>query len=207
LTNPQDRELTDGTMSEATAILIAAGLATAGYLLNHALGRWAERRRAEEAAVTELTTATLSLIGISQLRRNFAEGRSWRQLLPGSPPAMPDVLALQVIELFHARTNEAARAHGHLIQHARASLVDAADEVFDAAAALADAWEKPADTAALDAAEHELGQARLRLHRLSRGRRSAGWRLGRPALFNNIHDEHPAAATARSQHEPTPDKA
>ncbi len=175
-------------MSQANAIVVAALIAIVGYLVNHGLGRWAERRRSEEQAVTDLATTAMAVQGIVRFGHAFADGPLWRQLFVDRRPAVPREAAIAIMERGLAKIDEVVRAHGELIQHARADLVDAAGDVLNASLAISAAWDGTKDVD-VDAAEYRLGQTRLRLLRTSRGRRAWRWRLGTPSLFDNIDED------------------
>lgn len=177
------------SVSQAIAIVIASAIAVGGYFVSHSLGRRADRKQAEERAVANLATAAMAVLSMSRFQEAFGKGPRWRQLLPGSPPAMPRDVAIRVMERGFDRLDDVVRAHGELLQHARADLVDVATDVLDACIAVTEAWGS-AEGADVDCAttQRDLGRARLRLLRASRGSRSRRWWLGRPALLNNLDE-------------------
>lgn len=183
ITGPQTAKLE--ALDQPTAILVAAVIAVAGYMVNHTLRRWAERKRAEERAVAGLAGAAMVFQQLGQFRESFGTGPAWRQLLLGKGRSMPDGLACRIAERGLDSLDEVVRAHGALLQHARARLADAASDVLDACIRVGENWDNP-NVNDVRAADRELGRARIRLFEVSRGRRSARWRLGRPAVFDNI---------------------
>lgn len=174
-------------MKQSTAIVLAAvigaGSALIGTLMSQLLvtplERRRERRQGEQEAVTAIAGWSLHLLTVANLARAWFGGPKERMhatLRPFATARMLERIVDQLGETFTA----IGRAHGELLIHGRAQVVDLASPLLDAAEKVVSAATRDPESESLDVAQLELGRSRLRLLEAARRVR------GKPSVFDVI---------------------
>ena len=178
-------------VDQATAIIAGAAVggaagvvgSVAGHLLDHWLVTKGRRSDVAERAVSNLSAASMKvLLAVNEWR---TWGTGWRRRFYDSlRPRRAERLVVQSLDRLLDHQSELVRAHGELVQHAEAVVVDRASAVLDASADVVCQMTQAITTPAVKEAIDTLGQARLQFLEAARPRG-----LGRPELFKNIRRE------------------
>lgn len=178
-------------MDQAIAIIVGAAVggaagvvgSIAGHVLDHRLTSKDRRSDAAQRAMSNLSATSMEILLTVDAWRMWGTGRR-RTVLDFLRPGRAERLIVKTSDRLLDRYSELARAHGDLVQHAEPTVVDRASAVLDASAEVVCHMTQASTTPAAKEASYALGQARLRFLEAARRRR-----LGRPALFKNLHQE------------------